>query len=87
MAQQVVLLLSDSGVQVLGQVFNLAAQGEKAVRGVLVASQAEGLWFQDEDLQETGHAVLVKWNFVDAVVREIAKRAEPEQRHIGFQAG
>ncbi len=85
--QMVTLVLSESGWKVLGRpVFQLSARSKRGVYGALVSYQDEGVWFQDEKLSRDNKIVLVKWNFIDAILSDIPPPEPVGRRGIGFQA-
>ncbi|OFW44385.1 MAG: hypothetical protein A3J28_13495 [Acidobacteria bacterium RIFCSPLOWO2_12_FULL_60_22] len=58
----------------------------RSVRGVLLSYDAEGLWFQDDRLEQENRMLLVKWSFIDAILSDIPA-VEPASRHdVGFVA-
>lgn len=85
--QMVTLLLSDRGLEVLGRrVFEVTQPGERWLAGALVDYDREGVWFQDGKLSRDNKIVLVKWNFIDAILSDIPQPEPVPRRSIGFQA-
>jgi len=60
---------------------------QHSAAGMVVAYDTEGVWFQDERLQRDNKMVLVKWEFIDAVLSDAPPPEAPSRRMIGFQSG
>jgi len=86
MAQRVILHLSKSGLQALGRGILRMGTRVKSVSGTLLGYDAEGIWFQDDRLVRENRMVLVKWDFVQAILSDVPK--EPvSRREAGFVTG
>ncbi len=80
------LLLSDKGLRALGStIFRAGARRRRGVSGSVLGYQTEGVWFQDTRLLRLGEMVLIKWNFIDAILSEILISEPLRARTIGFQ--
>ena len=86
MPQRITLHLSRDGVQVLGRGILRLGRRAKSVSGKLLSYDAEGIWFQDDRLVRENQMVLVKWNFIDAILSEIPKMEPISRREAGFVA-
>jgi hypothetical protein len=53
----------------------------------LLNYDAQGLWFQDERLLRENKMVLVKWEFVDAILSDIPTPEPTARRNVGFVVG
>ena len=51
---------------------------------MLLSYDAEGLWFQDDRLEKENRMVLVKWNYIDAVLSDIPALEPASRREAGF---
>jgi hypothetical protein len=85
MAQVARIFLSQAGKGVLGGFFGLVESGPSAVDGFVVGYDDNGVWFQDDRLQQDGKSLLVKWGFVEAILSDVLE-AEEERGpgRIGF---
>ena len=85
MPQVARIFLSQAGKGVLGGFFGLGELSPSWADGFLVGYDDNGVWFQDDRLQQEGKMLLVKWSFVDAVLSDVLG-AEEERRpgNIGF---
>ncbi|MBI4480241.1 MAG: hypothetical protein HY651_09485 [Acidobacteria bacterium] len=84
MAERITLHLSREGSQVLGRGILKAGARTRSVRGTVVAYDTEGLWFQDERLVNENRMVLVKWNFIDAILSDMPAIEPAARREAGF---
>ena len=79
------ILLSERGLRVFGPgLLGLPEPEQHGAVGVLVAYDPEGVWFQDERLQRDNKMVLVKWEFIDAVLSDAPPPEASGRRMIGF---
>ena len=79
------IVLSEAGVRVFGRgLLDLTLPEQRGTAGVVVAYEPEGVWFQDERLQRDNKIVLVKWEFIDAVLSDAPPAEAPSGRVIGF---
>jgi hypothetical protein len=85
MAQVARIFLSQAGKGVLGGFFGLGESSPSGVDGFLVGYDGNGVWFQDDRLQQEGKTLLVKRGFVEAILSDVLG-AEVERGHggIGF---
>jgi len=85
MAQVARIFLSQAGKGVLGGFFGLGELSPSGVDGFLVGYDDNGVWFQDDRLQQEGKMLLVKWSFLEAVLSDVLG-AEEERGpgSIGF---
>jgi hypothetical protein len=82
------LLLSDEGLRALGSpIFRIAGRRRRGVTGSLLGYQSEGVWFQDNRLLRSGEMVLIKWDFIDAILSDVPVPEPFRARTIGFQSG
>ncbi len=80
------LLLSNEGLRALGgTIFKTGARRRRGVTGSVLDYQTEGVWFQDNRLLRLGEMVLIKWNFIDAILSEARTQEPLRARTIGFQ--
>lgn len=86
MPQSVRLFLSEDGRHVLGRRILKVAVRTKPLEGTLLSYEAEGIWFQDARLLQDSQMILVKWNFIDAIVSDIPPLEPAASRRIGFEA-
>jgi hypothetical protein len=85
MPELATILLSEVGSRILGEgVFELASPDQRGVSGALFASDAQGVWFQDARLRHESKMVLVKWEFIDAVLCDTPPPESLLRRSIGF---
>jgi len=84
MAERVTLHLSKEGSQVLGRGILRLKTRVRSVRGTLYSYDVEGLWFQDDRLEKENRMVLVKWNYIDAVLSDIPALEPASRREAGF---
>jgi hypothetical protein len=82
------LLLSNDGLKTLSNVvFKAGQRRRRAVTGSILGYQAEGIWFQDSRLLRLGEMVLIKWNFIDAILSEAPAPEPLRGRAVGFRTG
>lgn len=80
------LLLSEEGLRALGNtIFRAGRKPRRGVSGSVLGYHSEGIWFQDNRLLRLGEMVLVKWNFIDAILSETPIPESLRARTIGFQ--
>ncbi len=80
------LLLSETGARVLGSgVFPQAKPENPWIIGMMISYDEQGVWFQDERLLGQNRIVLVKWNFIDAILSETPSPETISGREIGFR--
>ncbi len=81
------LLLSDDGQKALGtSIFNAGRRRRRGVTGSVLGYRTEGVWFQDNRLLRLGEMVLIKWDFIDAILSDVPMLEPLRTRPIGFQA-
>jgi len=82
------LLLSAEGRKTLGgSIFKAGKGGVRGVAGSVVGYTEEGVWFQDRRLLALGEMVLIKWNFVDAILSDAPVPEKLRAPAVGFHAG
>ena len=80
------LLLSETGARVLGgSVFHQIRPDDRWIIGFLNSYDDQGVWFQDERLLGQNRMVLVKRNFIDAILSETPPPEMYNEREIGFR--
>lgn len=85
MAQPATILLSETGLKVLGQgVFGLPSREQRGVSGTLVDYNGQGIWFQDSRLESEGKIVLIKWDLIDAILSDLPAPEPSGKPRIGF---
>ncbi|MCH8266060.1 MAG: hypothetical protein IH846_00930 [Acidobacteria bacterium] len=86
MPRRITLHLSKSGSQVLRRGILKLTLPSSSISGTLLSYDAEGIWFQDDRLLRENRMVLVKWNFIDAILSDIPEREPVSRREAGFVA-
>ena len=86
MPQRITLHLSSNGVQALGHGILRLRTRAKSLSGKLLSYDDEGIWFQDDRLLRENRMVLVKWQFIDAILSEIPAVEPATRREAGFVA-